>query len=111
MRGWVSIRIWPGKDPEHPINSRASIWKTNKCFGSSFLPEGKARIELKVEGRGRWKRKVVVVEEEVDVEGTSVEWAFGPGEAKEALLSLIEGGGEIRIGRKDRLGGGGGAEA
>ena len=54
---------------------------------------------------------MVVVEEEVDVEGTSAEWAFGPGETKEALLSLIEGGGEIRIGRKDRLGGGGGAEA
>lgn len=63
---------------------------------------------MKVEGRGRWKRKVVAVEEEVDVEGTSAEWVFGPGEAKEALLSLIEGGGEIRIGRKDRLGGGGG---
>lgn len=54
---------------------------------------------------------MVVVEEEVDVEGTSAEWAYGPGEAKEALLSLIEGGGEIGIGGKDRLGGGGGTEA
>lgn len=47
------------------------------------------------------KREVVVVgdilEEEVDVEGAA-EQVSGPGEAKEAQFSLVEGGSEIRSG-------------